>query len=142
MSSERPTTLAKVRLHPFVIVMGALWVGGGGQDIWLLDPRWRVTAPLRDFGAGTMVLGVVILVFAYSAMARARTTINPRRSTRAVVSTGIYRFSRNPIYVGWFLFVLGAGLWKASLFEVLVACVMIALLRWAVVLPEEEYLEH
>jgi protein-S-isoprenylcysteine O-methyltransferase Ste14 len=142
MSTEQEMELPRIRLHPFVIVIGAFVIGGAGQAVWVLDPSWGITTPLRNFGAGTMVIGGLILVFAYGTMARAWTTINPRRHTRAIVTDGVYRFSRNPIYVGWFLVILGAGLTNGSLFEVLVACVMMALLRWAVVLPEEAYLER
>jgi len=142
MSADSRKALADVKLHPFVIVMGALMIGGAGSGIWMLDPSGAATAPLQSLGKGLVGLGVLTLVFAYGAIAHARTTINPRRPTTSLVSGGIYRFSRNPIYLGWFLFLLGRGLANASLFEVLVAVLMIVLLHWAVVLPEERYLEN
>lgn len=141
MSTDGSKALAAVRLHPFVIVTGALMIGGAGSVVWRLDAGWAATAPLQSLGKGLLGLGVVTLVFAYGAMAQARTTINPRRPTKSIVSGGIYRLSRNPIYVGWFLFLLGQGLRNASVFEVLVAVLTIGLLHWAVVLPEERYLE-
>ena len=89
-----------------------------------------------------VVLGILTLIFSYGAMARARTTINPRRPTARIVTNGIYRISRNPIYLGWFVFLLGRGLASLSLFQMSMAPLMIGLLHWAVVLREEEYLEN
>ena len=82
-----------------------------------------------------------MLVFAYGAMLRSRTTIDPRTHTTRIVSTGIYRLSRNPIYFGWFVVMLGLGLKNLSLFQIVISVLMIGLLHWVVVLPEEEYLE-
>lgn len=66
---------------------------------------------------------------------------NPSEHSSKVVTSGIYAYSRNPIYLGWFLFIAGIGFRNASLL-VLAALIMILLLYWAVVLREEEYLEH
>lgn len=140
MSPTRGSKLANIKLHPFVIVMGAMAIASGGWQVWTLHPSPGPAALLRSCGMGVFAVGVLILVFAYGAMARARTTINPRRHTRAIVARGIYRFSRNPIYLGWFLLLLGSGIMNASPFQVLIACVMVLLLHWAVVRREEEYL--
>lgn len=113
-----------------------------GQHHWLLHLSPGAAALLRNAGSALIVLGALTLAFAYGAMARARTTINPRIHTRTIVTRGIYRFSRDPIYMGWFVFLLGGGLRNGSLFQVLVAALMIVLLHWAVGLKEEKYLEN
>lgn len=142
MSSAPGPKLANIKLHPFVIVMGAMAIASGGWQVWTLRLSPEPAALLRNCGMAVFVAGVLILVFAYGTMARARATVNPRRQTRAIVVRGIYRLSRNPIYLGWFLVLLGGGIMNASPFQVLIACVMVLLLHWAVVLREEEYLER
>ena len=62
-------------------------------------------------------------------------------NTPPQLSLPAYRLSRNPIYLGWFLFVLGQGVKNVSLFQIVVSFLMIGLLHWAVVLREEKYLE-
>lgn len=141
MTSTDPRPLARVRLHPFVIVIVSMVIASVGGELWQMDPGWEFVPLLRDLGRILMVLGGVTLIVAYGSMARSHTTIDPRRHSTAVVTSGVYRISRNPIYLGWFLVLLGAGLENASLFEVAASVLMIGLLHWMVVLPEEGYME-
>ena len=133
-------SLANIKLHPALILIGALAAAVAGRDLWTLSPDGAYLRLIQGLGKGLGALGIVTLILAYGAIARARTTINPRRHTSRVVSSRIYRFSRNPIYLGWFFLMLGGGLANLSLFQVLIAVLMIVLLHWAVVLNEEKYL--
>ena len=141
MNSDKGKTLAAIRLHPAVIVLGGLAIGFAGHELWTPDLDGVLFPVLRKLGQGLFILGILMLVFAYGAMLRSRTTIDPRTHTTRIVSTGIYRLSRNPIYFGWFVVMLGLGLKNLSLFQIVISVLMIGLLHWVVVLPEEEYLE-
>jgi protein-S-isoprenylcysteine O-methyltransferase Ste14 len=71
---------------------------------WQLPYR-QITALLFVVAGGVVaVLGVV-------AFRRARTTVNPTKpqSTSSLVSSGIYRFSRNPMYLGFVLALVGVA---------------------------------
>ena len=140
MSADNHTTLAKITLHPLVIIGGAFIVGSAFKNRSPVWSGWALPSTFEPVGMAVMVAGMMILVAAYTALARASTTINPRRATTRVVSTGIYRLSRNPIYLGWFMVLLGAGLENGRLAQVWASLVMIVVLHWAVVLPEERYL--
>jgi protein-S-isoprenylcysteine O-methyltransferase Ste14 len=59
-----------------------------------------------------------------------------------IVTSGIYASSRNPIYLGWFVLIVGRGLIYASVLVLLSAVTMLLLLYWAVILEEEKYLER
>jgi len=74
-------------------------------------------------------------------MARAKTTIDPNVHSSKIVTSGIYAYSRNPIYLGWFVLIAGRGFMNASLLVLLVAVTMLLLLYWAVIVEEEKYLE-
>ena len=54
------------------------------------------------------VTGIVIAVSGFAAFRRARTTVNPMKldSSSALVKTGIYKLTRNPMYLGLFLVLL------------------------------------
>lgn len=51
----------------------------------------------------------------------AGTPVPARKPTRAIVRTGPYRFSRNPIYLAFSLFQLGVAMWLDSLWLAAVA---------------------
>src|SRR5687768_12454223 len=141
MNEDDEKPLAGVRLHPFIVVPGCFYASVLGRRLWPVDLDAGRRAVCVAIGLGLAALGVLTLVVAYRAMARARTTINPRERTTTLVTSGVYRISRNPIYLGWFLLTLGQGVASLSLFSVAVAVLMIGLLHWAVVLNEEGYLE-
>ncbi len=67
---------------------------------------------------------------------------NPYRPTETIVDSGIYRFTRNPLYIGMLLFVLAVGIGanEAWLFVSLVA--LFLLLHFGVVKAEEKYLSE
>lgn len=69
--------------------------------------RWIVAALLAAVGAAIALGGVM-------AFRRARTTVNPLKpeTSAALVSTGVYTFTRNPMYLGMALVLLG---WAAFL---------------------------
>ncbi len=58
-----------------------------------------------------LVFGVAAMAAAAVQMARARTPLNPRTRPQVLVTTGIFRVSRNPIYLGDALVILAAVLW-------------------------------
>jgi protein-S-isoprenylcysteine O-methyltransferase Ste14 len=80
----------------------------------LLFPLPWISAPLSDilFAAGwLLVAAMVALDFsAMRTMARAKTTIMPNRPSEHLVTTGAFSFTRNPIYLGNTLLMIGVGL--------------------------------
>jgi protein-S-isoprenylcysteine O-methyltransferase Ste14 len=80
----------------------------------LLFPLPWISAPLSDilFAAGwLLVAAMVALDFsAMSTMARAKTTIRPDKASEHLVTTGAFSFTRNPIYLGNTLLMIGVGL--------------------------------
>ena len=58
-----------------------------------------------------MGLGVLVTLGAAVQMALARTTVIPRRDPSSLVTTGLFAWSRNPIYLSDLLMLAGAILW-------------------------------
>lgn len=73
---------------------------------------------------------------------RARTTVNPLNpaSTSALVVTGIYRFSRNPMYLGFLLVLAGWALLLSNLAALLVLPAFVLYLNRFQIRPEERVL--
>jgi protein-S-isoprenylcysteine O-methyltransferase Ste14 len=74
--------------------------------------------PLVDAGRPGRIAGTVLIVgglFIFTAallqFRRHRTTVMPRETPVAMIDSGIYRLSRNPIYLADALFLAGAALW-------------------------------
>lgn len=76
---------------------------------WLLP--WRVLGAAGPVAGLVLALaGIALMAVAVTQMARARTTVIPRRAPSALVTEGVFAFSRNPIYLGDALVIAGACL--------------------------------
>jgi protein-S-isoprenylcysteine O-methyltransferase Ste14 len=73
---------------------------------------------------------------------KAQTTLDPHGSTSQLVTSGIYRFSRNPIYLGFLLIVIGLPLYFGLFWGIVMAPVFIFLMNHLVIQHEEMYLER
>ena len=81
--------------------------------------------PLRVIGVAIIVVGVVIVLAAARLFRRAGTPVPPTEPTTVLVTGGIYRWTRNPMYLGLSLILLGIGFATGSVwfFIALVAAV-------------------
>jgi protein-S-isoprenylcysteine O-methyltransferase Ste14 len=75
---------------------------------------------------------------------RARTTVHPLRPERAsaLVSGGIYRFTRNPMYVGMLTTLLGWAAWLAAPWALLGPVAFVAFIGRFQIAPEERVLQR
>jgi protein-S-isoprenylcysteine O-methyltransferase Ste14 len=116
----------------------------------ILGALLQFAAPL-PFLPGTLALplGVSLVVVAIalfaSAVAKFRlagTPVPARKPTTAIVRSGPYRFSRNPIYLAFSLFQLGIATWVNSLWLLATLVGAVALMNYIVIPREEQYLER
>ena len=75
-------------------------------------------------------------------MHAAGTNISPLRPTTSVVTTGPFRFSRNPLYVALTLLYLGLTLAFNTWWGIVVLIPLLIIMHYGVVLREERYLEQ
>ena len=140
MSTERTgssAATAAVLVPPPLLYAVPLAAGLLIQHWWHLPvvPGWAAV-PL---GVACVFLGVVGLP-AVLAFHRARTSPNPFRPSSALVTTGPYRFSRNPMYVGLTLLYAGVAIWVNTVWPLLFLPVILIVLHYGVVVREEAYL--
>lgn len=120
--------------------MPPVWLGGFALLAWLQAQY----LPYGDFGLWGDRLGAAMVVGGLAAMGAAlaefrrhRTTVIPHQEARALISTGIYRLSRNPIYLADALILAGLCLrWDAGMGVMLVPAFM-AVIQWRFIHPEE-----
>ncbi|MBD1548313.1 methyltransferase family protein [Roseibium aggregatum] len=89
-------------------------------------------------GTGVLIEGMGVLAFL-----RKRTTINPLRPERAgsLVVSGLYRISRNPMYLGMAVLLAGWALYLGSLAALIIIPAFVWLLTELQIKPEEVALE-
>lgn len=99
-------------------------------------------AGLRGLSITSASLGVLLGAVAIIQFKHMRTTIHPDRpqQTRLLVMHGIYRFSRNPMYLGIFFFLLGWVLWLANFAGALGLLFFVVYLTHFQIKPEERIL--
>lgn len=109
----------KVPPVALVILTGVLM----GFVAWAA-PSFSFALPARPFVAvGIALAGVVVTLLGVASFRRAKTTVNPMKpeTSSSLVVSGIYRRTRNPMYLGFLLILLG---WAAYLSNALAFVVL------------------
>jgi protein-S-isoprenylcysteine O-methyltransferase Ste14 len=111
----------------------------------LLHFGWPVRLVSRTIGVplGVTVVLVAVAVFVYAVRTfrTAGTPVPGNRPTTAIVRSGPYRWSRNPIYLSFTLLQLGVAFWVNSLWLLVTLIPAVALMSFVVIPREEQYLE-
>ena len=133
-----PPTGAAVRLvppavyfGPFAVMWALHWwrpwtIPGGGALTWL--------------GLALVLSGITLTLWSVATLMRANTTFIPWEQVTAVVSTGPFRFSRNPIYLSDAIAYVGGTLLLHSWWPLLILPGILVVIRRKVMDREERYL--
>ncbi len=141
-SSEAPDH-AGVRVPPPALFLGALLIGIGLEWQWPLSWLDGLPSSLRYwFGGGLVLAGAALMAAALRLFRKAGTAIPPWEPTTALVTTGVYRLSRNPVYVAMVLLYVGLALIFATSWALLFLAPVLATLQIAVIRREEAYLDR
>lgn len=121
-----------------VCVAAAMWAAAGLGPIWPLPHtvRMGLVALLVAAGAACDLAGI----WAFRVQ---RTTINPLRPERstALVTSGIYRFTRNPMYVGMACFLTAWALYLNAVLALAGVGLFVAYITRFQIRPEERILQ-
>lgn len=131
--------------NPRVIILPpllyALGLGAGFFLQWMA-PRGIVTSAARYWvGGAILAAGAVVALWGRRVMERAGTNVNPSLPATALVVTGPFRVSRNPLYVALTLMYVGVAVLANAFWVLVLVGPVLLVLHYGVVLREERYLE-
>lgn len=135
-----------VVVRPPLLFFGALLLG------FVLDHLLPLPFPVGRPGllhwisayvsGGLILIGIAVFAAGIRNFSRAATPVQGTKPTRALVTTGIHSWSRNPIYLGMFLIYIGIGLVTRSSWILILVPPIAVTIRYGVVAREEAYLER
>ncbi|WP_065750442.1 methyltransferase family protein [Bradyrhizobium paxllaeri] len=121
----------------------ALAVLAGFALNWLMPlPFLPAGLPAGWLGAIVFALALALLAWAISTMTRAGSNVPTNLPSTTIVDTGPYRFTRNPIYLGMVLGLIGLALAFNSLWLLMTLVPFALVIRYGVIAREEAYLER
>ncbi|SRR6266545_140688 len=139
-AATAPTT-AQVIIRP--PLAWALAVVAGFALDWLEPlPFLPDDLPAGLLGALVFVLALALAIWAIDTMTRAGTNVPTNRPTTAIVESGPYRFTRNPIYMGMFGGLVGLAIAFDNPWLLVMLVPFALVIRYGVVAREEAYLER
>ena len=118
-----------------------------GIVMWFLNqslPLLRfIESPWNKIGMAIIVIAIVLDSSSLFLFLKKRTTINPMKptSTEGLVTAGLYKITRNPMYVGLLVILFGYAVWLGSLTPFLILPAFYWLITQMQIKPEERILE-
>lgn len=135
MTTRRPRRMPPVLL---TAVFGVLmWL------VWTLTPSVDIPLPARAILAVLLAaVGLAVTTLAVKGFREQRTSVNPLDLSRtsAVVTTGIYRLSRNPMYLAMLLGLLALGCLLSNPVSMGIAVLFVPTITHLQIIPEERVL--
>ena len=121
-----------------------VWLVLGLIAIFVLDqyfPLARFTGnAAMAVGSAAIFAGLLLLVLAGGSFKQADTDMIPFRDVRALVTGGVYRFTRNPMYLGMALILLGTACTTGVASGLAVPVAFMIIIETRFIRPEEAML--
>tara|TARA_B110000014_G_scaffold262732_1_gene257408 strand:+ start:653 stop:1114 length:462 start_codon:yes stop_codon:yes gene_type:complete len=92
-------------------------------------------------GLSALLMGVIIILFSVLEFKRNKTTINPFKSSSVLITNKLYSYTRNPMYLGMLIILLGNGLILSNLGTIFIAFLFIPIMNMRVIKYEEIMLD-
>ncbi|MGM0632079.1 MAG: methyltransferase family protein [Pseudomonadota bacterium] len=114
--------------------------------MWLIAPifpAFGFPLPVRQLlSLIVAVMGVAVVVAGIASFRKTHTTINPMRpeSASALVESGLYSFTRNPMYLGFLLILAGWAVFLANALSALLLAGFVLYMNRFQIIPEERAL--
>ena len=119
-----------------------------GVVMWAVDRKLELgkfESALQAPVAGVLlIVGLLLMFVAVASFVAAKTTVNPLRPSRAssLVTTGIFRISRNPMYLGDLLVLAALAVWLGNVVNVVLLVFFIWYINRFQIIPEERALTN
>jgi protein-S-isoprenylcysteine O-methyltransferase Ste14 len=127
-----------VRIPPPLVYVIALLIGAAMHRF---IPVIVIPGGLSSWVGGLLVLlAVIIAILSFREFGKANTTSRHDRPVTALVTTGIYGYSRNPNYISMGLLFFGIGIWLNNVWMIILFVLVFIWIASKVVIAEEQYL--
>ncbi len=101
---------------------------------WIIPPFWNLT------GLILIASGLILNLSADKAFHQVHTTVKPFEESSSLVTNGVFRISRNPMYLGFALILTGIAILLRTLSPYLVIFAFVAVIDKTFVRVEEQML--
>ncbi|MEN0087796.1 MAG: isoprenylcysteine carboxylmethyltransferase family protein [Pseudomonadota bacterium] len=108
---------------------------------WLGTPPSAVPTIQTWLGLGLILAGLTFDAIGAAHLLRHKTAVLPHRAASHLVTNGPFRFSRNPIYVGYVLILIGVALIRPGVVSIMAVGAFSVLLLKLAIEPEERHLK-
>lgn len=117
-----------------IICGGVSWLIAKNADMF--DYYWTGNTIL---GAVVIVVGALLIIAALLEFKRAKTTINPIDPSKAqnLVADGLYKYTRNPMYLSLALLLIGYAILQSDLSALLGPLLFVVIMTALQIKPEE-----
>lgn len=129
---------AQVKVPPPLILVVSIVIGAAMDHIYPVG----LQVHLRPLGYLFLIAGVLVAFFCITMFRKAKTDVRPWQPTTAIVERGVYRWSRNPIYLSFVLINAGVGLALDTVWNFVTMVPLFIFLNNYVIRKEEKYLEQ
>ena len=122
-----------------------VWLLGALGLVWLetiFVPQLLGQTQVQVLGTVIALLAAVLFGLAGWAFLRVRSTIIPHQTPQKLITSGIFRFSRNPIYLADVLILVGLSLRWGAVGGLMLAPALVWVLQKRFILPEEARILH
>ena len=132
----------ELKIHPPVVAL--LF----GISMWLVAqvlPTQTLPSLLKNSLVIIMfVLGMFFGVAGLVTFKLAHTTVNPQKpnESSSLVTSGIYQFSRNPMYVGLLMVLMGWGIYLSNMYSLIMTALFVLYINQYQIRPEEKALSN
>ena len=129
-------------IAPPPLIFGGIFLLALAIDRTLLGMGFSLPDEARTIAGGLCgFAGIALILVAAVQFRAARTAIEPWKPTTAIVTTGVFGFSRNPIYLGMAVGYAGLGLLADSVLALVLLPLALLIMQYGVIRREERYLE-
>lgn len=126
---------------PVVVAIIGVVMWAVGRKLELGKFEAALQAPVAG---ALLIVGLSLMIVAVASFIAAKTTVNPLRPSRtsSLVTTGIFRISRNPMYLGDLLVLAALAVWLGNVVNVVLLVFFIWYINRFQIIPEERALTN